>query len=700
MFDLARFSLSNMIECGAAVRGLGRNERSMEGAAERIVRHLYDRLVDGRTGARACALVRFFKTHPYGELDAGLQGVALEMLGRLPDTPALKCLSLLATVGDLPEWSDRERSRRHRAIPLPGEEAILRAPMISQLIEQLGLEVGTVLQPDPDVVLDLEQRSFNVFHVPRARGSPFVPAQEEFVAPHGIESVLGFGGVLPGGDLFAVILFSRVPIPRATADLFKPLALSVKLAVLPFAGGPVFASAGQANAAGDNAGGDYPSEDASRVRSRAAALEQLLDVHERSVLEQAGALEQALAESRQLLESAPDAIVITDGRGRIVRLNRRTERAFGYIREELLGRPAELLVPNGFRPGDGVTPTVDDPGPGPRLEGPEPDLYGQRKDGGRFPVDLTLSPLEAADDGLVIGIIRDLTERRRMQAMIIQAEKLASLGLLCAGVAHEINNPLAYVANNLAVLERDVQCLSELLAAHDEARLALAATNPELAERIDRITEAIDLPYIRANLGRMVGRTRQGVKRISDIVQNLRMFARLDQAAVDQVDLHQAIAGSLELIWGQLEKRHIVVEQQDGELHQVVCAPAQINQVVLNLLVNAMQAIEATGRDGGRIEIGIRAQGDEVILEVADDGCGIPDEVLPRIFDPFFTTKPMGQGTGLGLAISHSIVADHGGRIEVESTPGRGSRFRVILPTGGRRQGRKPAAGGQRTEDQ
>jgi signal transduction histidine kinase len=137
------------------------------------------------------------------------------------------------------------------------------------------------------------------------------------------------------------------------------------------------------------------------------------------------------------------------------------------------------------------------------------------------------------------------------------------------------------------------------------------------------------------------------------------------------------------MILGQLERRHIVVEQQDGGLHQVVCAPAQINQVILNLLVNAMQAIEATGRGDGRIVIGIRTQGDEAILEVADDGCGIPDDVLPRIFDPFFTTKPIGQGTGLGLAISHSIVADHGGRMEVESTPGRGSRFRVILPNGG-----------------
>jgi signal transduction histidine kinase len=236
------------------------------------------------------------------------------------------------------------------------------------------------------------------------------------------------------------------------------------------------------------------------------------------------------------------------------------------------------------------------------------------------------------------------------------------------------------------VLERDCRGLSELLEAHEPAHPVLAAACPEVAVRIDQIAEAIDLPYIRANLGRLLTSTRQGVKRISSIVENLRRFARVDQAAVDRVDLQQAIASSLELIRGQLEQRQITVVQQECGVLPVVCAPAQINQVVLNLLVNAMQAIEATGRAAGRIEIETRARGDEMILEVADDGCGIPAEVLPRIFDPFFTTKPVGQGTGLGLAISHGIVVDHGGRIEVESTPGRGSRFRVILPIAGKAQ--------------
>jgi PAS domain S-box-containing protein len=387
---------------------------------------------------------------------------------------------------------------------------------------------------------------------------------------------------------------------------------------------------------------------------------------------------------RQLTEGILEAIVVTDERGRIKLFNPAAQRAFGYEQHEVLGQPLSLLITPDDREAHEQALRRYAETRQARSIGPTTERQGRRKGGEVFPLELSLSAIELPEGIVFLGAIHDLTERRRMQAMIVQAEKLASLGLLSAGVAHEINNPLSYVANNLAVLERDYQGLSGVLEAYEQARPALAAVCPELAGRIDQISVAIDLPYIRANLGQLLKSTRQGVKRISRIVENLRGFARLDQAAVDRVDLQQAIAGSLELIRGQLAQRHITVEQQDGGALPFVCAPAQINQVILNLLVNAMQAIESTARGGGRIKIETRARGDEVILEVADDGCGIPAEILPRIFDPFFTTKPVGQGTGLGLAISHGIVSDHGGRIEVESTPGRETRFRVILPVGGK----------------
>jgi hypothetical protein len=214
---------------------------SMEEAADQMVRPLYDTTRDRATGERTCALVRLFKTHPFETLQSDLQAFATKILGRPPESPAMKCLTLLATAGDRPEWNSRRDSAGHQAIPLASEKLVGQAPMISNLILQFGLEIRSVVQPNHGLFLDLEQKSFNVFHVAEARGSPYLPAQEEFVIPCGIRSVLGFGGILPAGDLFAIILFSKVFIPRETAGMFKTLALSAKLAILPFVSGPIFA---------------------------------------------------------------------------------------------------------------------------------------------------------------------------------------------------------------------------------------------------------------------------------------------------------------------------------------------------------------------------------------------------------------------------------------------------------------------------
>jgi hypothetical protein len=239
MYDLTNFTLSDMTACGAALRKLSAGACSMEEVARRIVRYFFDHLHDAR-GARACALVRFFKTHPYKDLDAGLRGVARRLLDDPPATLPVKCLILLASAGEQPGWNARQTSAGHQAIPLSSVEIVNRFPMTSQLIKQFGLEVATLLQPDPALLVDQEQKSYNVFHVADAVASPFVPQQQEFVLPHQVRSVLGFGGLLPDGNLFVVILFARAYIPKETAELFKTLALSAKLAVLPFVGGSVF----------------------------------------------------------------------------------------------------------------------------------------------------------------------------------------------------------------------------------------------------------------------------------------------------------------------------------------------------------------------------------------------------------------------------------------------------------------------------
>jgi hypothetical protein len=241
--DLHRFELSDMIQVGTALRRLQSDSSSMEETASAIVRFLYSRFADPQTGEKNCALVRFFKTQCFQDLPSELQDIATAAARGKSDLHAdTRCLTLLATAGNQPHWNSRTESAGHQAIPLATEEVVRQAPMVAQLIQQIGLDIAQVIGPSPALMIDVDQQNYNVFHVPDALGSPYVPAQD-FVREAGIRSVLGFGGLLPSGDLFAVILFSRVYIPRETAEMFRTLALGIKLAVLPFARGQVFSDA-------------------------------------------------------------------------------------------------------------------------------------------------------------------------------------------------------------------------------------------------------------------------------------------------------------------------------------------------------------------------------------------------------------------------------------------------------------------------
>lgn len=225
--------MADMAACSSALRRMGHGALTMEEASQRIVEYLYGQLSAGQGRENPFALVRLFKTHPYGELDEELQSFARHLLGSEPQ-PSTKCLTLLATKGAKPEWCSRTLSVGHRAIPLASRKAVARIPMIANLVHQFGLEVSQVLDPDPSLLADLSHKTFNVFHVAEAVGSANIPAQREFIVSEGIRSCLGFGGTLPHGDLFAVIMFSRMPISSNTASLFKSLSLSVRIALLPF----------------------------------------------------------------------------------------------------------------------------------------------------------------------------------------------------------------------------------------------------------------------------------------------------------------------------------------------------------------------------------------------------------------------------------------------------------------------------------
>lgn len=241
-FDLERFEIPDMLRCGREAREAAGGRTRMEPAADAMARYFYDGFRGADDDARQCLLVRFYKTHPYDALEPDVRRFADRVLGHPPaDGSGLKCLALLASVGDEPAWCDRRRSQGHQAIPLTSADMIRQAPMIDQLIRQFGLDVQQIVRPQGEILQARGGRSFNVFHVEEARGSPYIPAQSSFVLPYGVRSVVGFGGALRSGELFAVILFTRVSLTATTAERFRNIALDVKYALFAFSDDKVFA---------------------------------------------------------------------------------------------------------------------------------------------------------------------------------------------------------------------------------------------------------------------------------------------------------------------------------------------------------------------------------------------------------------------------------------------------------------------------
>jgi signal transduction histidine kinase len=267
------------------------------------------------------------------------------------------------------------------------------------------------------------------------------------------------------------------------------------------------------------------------------------------------------------------------------------------------------------------------------------------------------------------------------QAQLVQSEKMASLGQMVAGLVHEINTPLGYVRNNVEMTRSVLADASQLIVAQQAALDALLGGDvvADAQGRLDEV-ETLRLrvdPAALDDTAALLDDTLHGVGQIGDLVINLKDFSRLDQAGAQKADLNHLVASALKIANHILRKRGIEVVHQPGELPPVECAPAQINQVLLNLLTNAAQAIE---HERGRIVVATRAVEGRAMVLIQDNGKGIAAENQARIFDPFFTTKPVGEGTGMGLAISRQIIEQHGGAIRMTSSVGQGTRFVVVLP--------------------
>jgi two-component system NtrC family sensor kinase len=272
--------------------------------------------------------------------------------------------------------------------------------------------------------------------------------------------------------------------------------------------------------------------------------------------------------------------------------------------------------------------------------------------------------------------LTELTARLSMaQARLMQSEKLASIGQLAAGVAHEINNPIGYVFSNFETLGTYIGRMLTMFDSYQRAEASIA--NPEVLAELRALRATIDLDFLMEDIPVLMAESREGISRVRKIVQDLKDFSRVDANQEWQwANLHAGIDSTLNILSNEIKYKADVVKEY-GQIPDIECQPSHINQVIMNIVINGAQAI---GGERGCITIRTGCDEVNVWIEVADTGTGMPKEVASRIFDPFFTTKPIGSGTGLGLSLSYGIIQKHSGQIDVQSAPGCGTTFRITLP--------------------
>jgi two-component system, NtrC family, sensor kinase len=349
------------------------------------------------------------------------------------------------------------------------------------------------------------------------------------------------------------------------------------------------------------------------------------------------------ASFRALIEQSPDAIFI-HREGQVVFANRTAATLLGCERpEELVGRPLKEWVLAGQD-----TALVE-----PSSASAPREVRFRHRAGRQMLVEVVTVFLVFDGAPATVCLARDVTERRLVQERLLSTERLASLGTLAAGVAHEINTPLAYVLSNLSYVQEEFQALSQSGA---------SLVGGQTQEILDALSEAAS-----------------GSHRMRDIVGNLKLFSRIDNEKRGPVDIHALLDSCVKMAWSEIKHRARLVKEY-GRVSSIEGNESQLGQVFLNLIINAAQALPEDAGESAEIRLTTSHEDGVVVVAVRDTGVGIPAEILGRVFDPFFTTKPVGVGTGLGLSICHGIVSALGGRITVESQPGHGSTFRVYLP--------------------
>ena len=425
----------------------------------------------------------------------------------------------------------------------------------------------------------------------------------------------------------------------------------------------------------------------SEVTRKTAALEEALKEARQNAMERQIA-ENSFVQSekryRILFETANDALFLLEG-DRIVDCNRKALEMFGCAGEEILGScPWDFSADvqhDGSLSRERITEFLD------RASGGSPQFFEWRyigKNGIPIDTEVSLNSLEHEGKSFMQSVIRDVTKRKKIEFQLLQSEKMASIGQLAAGVAHEINNPTGYVKSNLETMS---EYFAGLLGILSHYRQLLACVRdlsekteadgdiPLLLAKIESMEREIDVDYILKDTPALIRESLEGTERIKEIVRSLKNFAHPGEDRFVDSNINDSIESTLNIVWNEL-KYKATVTRDYGELPEIQCYPQQLKQVFMNMLVNAAQAIKTKGE----ITIRTRLVGGSAEISISDTGVGISKENIGRVFDPFFTTKEVGKGTGLGLNVAYNIIEKHHGSIDVASQVGEGTTFTVRLP--------------------
>ncbi|HEX8440407.1 ATP-binding protein [Archangium sp.] len=387
-------------------------------------------------------------------------------------------------------------------------------------------------------------------------------------------------------------------------------------------------------------------------RKSLLALKRQVELHLRLRLQ----VRQAEERNRQLLENSSDAVFLLDEAGRVLEANPVVERLLGLGVSQLIGCSIMALAPEDEH--ESMRKLHQELLARGTVRRENQGLRSAR--GERVALDITISIQQVGTSRRLLVVGHDVTEKRRLEQQSIQNDRLASVGALAAGIAHEINNPIAYVLSNLGFLENW----------RDELERALAAVPSCPSNVADLLVEAREV----------VSESLEGCKRIRDIVRDMRFFSHVPDESQAPVDVHASLDFVLRMAQTELKRTARLEKDYDLALPPVFGSESRLSQVFLNLVINAIQAMQPGSPQRHTLRVRTACEGEQVRIDVTDTGHGIPPEVLPRIFDPFFTTKPAGAGTGLGLSISHSLIQKMGGELRVSSEQGRGTTFTLLLP--------------------